>query len=76
MYFEDKKCDPIYNWQYIDKLYDFLLRVKIKPFVELSFMPTALASGDKTVFWWKANVTPPKDYKKWNDLIIALVKHL
>lgn len=76
VYFEDKKGNPIYNWQYIDKLYDFLLSVEIKPFVELSFMPTALASGDKTVFWWKANVTPPKDYKKWDDLIIALIKHL
>ena len=76
VYFEDKKGNPIYNWQYIDKLYDFLLSVKIKPFVELSFMPSALASGDKTVFWWKANVTPPKDYKKWDDLIVAMVKHL
>ncbi len=25
-------------------------------------MPSALASGDKTIFWWKGNVTPPKSY--------------
>ena len=29
VYFEDKKGNPIYNWQYIDKLYDFLLSIDI-----------------------------------------------
>ncbi len=76
VYKEDDNGNPIYNWQYIDKLYDFLLSVNIKPFVELSFMPSALAKGTKTVFWWKANVTEPKDYTKWENLIIAFVKHL
>lgn len=75
VYFEDKKGNPIYNWQYIDELYDFLLSIHIKPFVELSFMPQALASGEKTVFWWKANVTPPKSYEKWAGLIEALTNH-
>lgn len=76
VYFEDHAGNPIYNWQYVDKLYDFLLSVNMKPIVELSFMPTALASEDKTVFWWKGNVTPPKDYNKWSDLITAFVAHL
>jgi xylan 1,4-beta-xylosidase len=43
--------------------------------VELSFMPTALASGDKTVFHYRANVTPPKDYARWATLIRKLVAH-
>jgi xylan 1,4-beta-xylosidase len=47
----------------------------MKPFVELSFMPTALASGNKTVFNYKANVTPPRDYKQWATLIDKLVSH-
>jgi len=75
VYFEDKKGNPIYNWQYIDELYDFLLSIHVRPFVELGFMPKALASGDKTVFWWQANITPPKDYNKWAGLITALTKH-
>lgn len=75
VYFEDKKGNPIYNWQYIDKLYDFLLEIGIKPFVELSFMPKALASGTNTCFWWKGNVTPPKSYEKWYDFIKALTLH-
>ncbi|MEO7293366.1 MAG: glycoside hydrolase [Ginsengibacter sp.] len=75
VYTEDKSGNPSYNFQYIDKLYDFLLSIGIKPFVELSFMPPDLASGTKTVFWWKGNVTPPKSYEKWEALITALVNH-
>ena len=75
VYFEDKKGNPVYNWQYIDKLYDFLLSINIKPFVELGFMPNALASGPQTIFWWKGNVTPPKDYQKWSELMKNLVTH-
>ena len=52
---------PIYNWQYVDELFDFLQSIGMKPFVELGFMPSALASGKQTIFWYKANVTPPKD---------------
>jgi xylan 1,4-beta-xylosidase len=75
VYREDNKGNPEYNYQYIDVLYDFLLSIKIKPFVELGFMPSALASGKETIFWWKGNVTPPKDYKKWEDLIRNLTQH-
>jgi len=74
VYFEEKG-KSIYNWQYIDVVYDFLLSIGIKPFVELSFMPKDLASGPETVFWWKGNITPPKDYNKWHDLIKALTEH-
>jgi xylan 1,4-beta-xylosidase len=75
VYQEDAKGNPIYNFQYVDELYDALLRLHIKPFVELGFMPSALASGKDTVFWWKGNVTPPKSYDKWAALITALVRH-
>ena len=75
VYKEDEKGNPEYNYQYIDVLYDYLLSIGMKPFVELGFMPYALASGSQTVFWWKGNITPPKDYKKWGDLINNLVIH-
>ena len=75
VYSEDKQGNPRYNWQYIDDVYDYLLNIGMRPFVEISFMPKALASGDRTIFWWNANVSCPKDYKKWDDLITALVKH-
>ena len=77
VYFEDGAGKPIYNWQYIDELYDFLISIKVRPFVEFGFMPKALASADKMLsFWfWKPNITPPKDYGKWDDLVKALVTH-
>jgi xylan 1,4-beta-xylosidase len=75
LYREDRKGNPEYNFQYIDVLYDFILGIGMKPFVELGFMPEALASGRQTIFWWKGNVTPPKDYKKWEELIRNLTLH-
>ena len=75
VYTEDGKGNPQYNYQYIDALYDYLLSIGIKPFVELGFMPSALASGSQTIFWWRGNVTPPKDYNKWGDLIRNLTQH-
>jgi len=75
VYREDNHGNPEYNYQYIDPLFDFLHSIGIKPFVELGFMPSALASGNQTIFWWKGNVTPPKDYKKWEDFIRNLTEH-
>lgn len=75
VYKEDRNGNPVYSYQYIDVLYDYILSIGMKPFVELGFMPSALASGPQTIFWWKGNVTPPKDYQKWEDLIRNLVQH-
>ena len=75
IYRKDKNGNPIYNWQYVDELFDFLLENKIRPIVELGFMPYDLASGEKCQFWWKGNITPPKDYTKWTNLMKELVKH-
>jgi xylan 1,4-beta-xylosidase len=65
----------LYSFFNADKIFDFLLSIGMRPFVELSFMPTALASGNRTVFSYKANVTPPRDYKQWAKLIQKLVSH-
>jgi len=75
VYHEDRNGNPQYNFQYIDVLYDFIISIGMKPFVELGFMPEALASGRQTIFWWRGNVTPPKDYKKWEGLIRNLTLH-
>ena len=46
-----------YSFHNADQIFDFLLSIGMKPFVELSFMPGTLASGDKTVFHYRANTT-------------------
>jgi xylan 1,4-beta-xylosidase len=65
----------IYSFFNADQVFDFLLSIGMKPFVELSFMPTAIASGKRAVFNYKANITPPRDYKQWATLINRLVAH-
>jgi len=69
------KEKPLYSFFNADQIWDFLLSIGMKPFIELSLMPRTLASGGKTVFRYNGNVTPPKDYKKWATLIRKLAKH-
>ena len=68
----DKPCYSFYN---ANNIMDFLVGIGMRPFVELSFMPRALSSGDKTVFEYQANVTPPRDFKDWATLIDKLVRN-
>ncbi len=70
-----QKNKLLYSFFNADQIFDFLLSIGMKPFVELSFMPKALASGNRTVFNYEANVTPPRDYKQWSTLINSLVSH-
>ena len=77
VYDEDKDGKPIYNWSYVDHIYDGLQENGIKPFVELSFTPKKMASRlDYHAFWYKQIVAPPADYDKWGALVQAFTQHL
>ena len=77
VYDEDEQGNPGYNFSYVDQIYDGLLANGVRPFVEISFMPKKLAlRQDVHPFWYKEIVSPPKDYKKWDDLITAFGQHL
>ena len=76
IYRDRKGVGPVFNFTYLDRIFDSFLSQRIKPFIELGFMPNDLASGTQTVFYWKGNVTPPKDYTLWRNLIKMLLKHL
>jgi xylan 1,4-beta-xylosidase len=65
----------LYSFFNADQIVDFLLSIGMKPFVELSFMPETLASGHETVYRYRGNVTPPKDYTHWAMLIRKLAEH-
>ena len=65
-----------YSFFNVDSIFDYLLSIGMKPFIELSYMPEALASGTDTVFHYKGNITPPKVYQEWGDLCGALAAHL
>lgn len=72
---EDESDELLYSFHNADQIFDFLRSIDMRPIVELSFMPSALSSGDQTVFHYKANVTPPADYGKWATLISRLASH-
>jgi xylan 1,4-beta-xylosidase len=77
VYDEDAQGRPVYNFSYVDQIYDGLLANGVKPFVELSFMPNKLAAKPVfQAFWYKPDVSPPKDWGRWDELITALVQHL
>lgn len=65
-----------FQWHQVDKVYDALLKIGIRPFVEINPMPTALASGNQRMFGYQMNVTPPKSYTEWSYFIEAFGKHL
>ena len=65
-----------YNFTYLDLVMDSYLGVGLTPFLELGFMPDKLASGKQTIFYWKGNTTPPKDYAMWCDMVLATLSHL
>lgn len=71
----DGEIRPFYNFTYVDRIFDSFLERGIRPFVELGFMPSKLASSDNSVFYWKGLTSPPKDYDKWAALIKAVVTH-
>ena len=77
VYSEDAQGNAVYNWSYVDQIYDALLANGIRPFVEISFMPKALAATQQThAFWYKPYPSPPKDYAKWDALMTAFAQHL
>jgi xylan 1,4-beta-xylosidase len=66
---------PVYDWSRIDYLYDKLLGMGLKPFVELGFTPDAMKQSNHSVFYWKGNVSHPQP-DKWSALVDAFVRHL
>jgi len=85
-YTEDTNGDPVYNWTIVDSIFDTFIKRGIKPIAEIGFMPEALSVKPQPYrHYWKPGVPydsiytgwayPPRDYKKWSQLIYQWVKH-
>ena len=74
----DEHGNPIYNFAYVDQIYDNLLKNHVRPLVEISFMPKQLAFNpdDLQAFWYKPNVSPPKSWDAWDGLMTHFAQHL
>jgi xylan 1,4-beta-xylosidase len=77
-YSEDEHGEPIYNFAYVDQIYDGLLKKGVRPVVEISFMPAKLAFNplDLHVFWYHPNVSPPKSWDRWDAYMTAFAQNL
>jgi xylan 1,4-beta-xylosidase len=83
VYTEDASGKPVYSWTILDRIFDTFRAVRIKPLVEIGFMPEALSThpqpyrhnfpqGSVFTGW----TYPPKDYQKWSELVFQFVRHL
>jgi xylan 1,4-beta-xylosidase len=86
VYSEDPAGGPLYDWSSIDAIEDAILAAGMRPLVEVSFTPAALASDPTatlTQLWYNyhsPNISPPTgaagDWGKWTALMTAFVTHL
>ncbi|MDE2302094.1 MAG: hypothetical protein KGK11_05995 [Sphingomonadales bacterium] len=67
---------PSPNFHDVFEVYDGLIARGVTPYVELSFMPRALASGTRTFGFYNGNVTPPADMAAWSAFITTFIRAL
>ncbi|MBB3113903.1 xylan 1,4-beta-xylosidase [Paenibacillus phyllosphaerae] len=76
VYQETQAGQPIYNFRFVEQLFDFLLSIGLKPFVELGFMPSELAHDrSKTIFYNQSYVSGPKSLDRWCELVGRFLRH-
>ena len=85
-YTEDAKGSGHYDWTIVDRIFDTFVERKMKPLVEIGFMPEALSTKPEPYrHHWDPSqkygsiytgwAQPPRDYQKWSELVYEWVKH-
>ena len=86
-YTEDANGNPVYDWTILDRIFDTYRERKIKPFVQIGFMPEAMSTRPAPYrHFWKPGdnyndiytgwTHPPKDYAKWGEVVFQWARHL
>lgn len=75
IYNTDKEGKVVYNWNSVNKLFDFFKDVNIKPFIGLGFMTTQLRNSEDTMWELETNMFKSNDINFWKDLVIKFIKH-
>lgn len=76
VYYEDENKEPIYSWQSLDNVFDFIISLGVKPFSEIGYMPNKLASRKQFSGWqYHPNVSFPKSIERWTALIRQFLTH-
>ncbi|HEY5908069.1 MAG TPA: beta-xylosidase [Vicinamibacteria bacterium] len=85
-YTEDSQGRPVYDWTIVDRIFDAYLQRGLKPYAQIGFMPQALSvQPEPYQHEWRPGLPyndvytgwayPPKDYRKWAELVYQWVKH-
>jgi xylan 1,4-beta-xylosidase len=85
-YREGKDGQPVYDWTIVDRIFDAYLQRGVRPYVQIGFMPKDLSTkpepyqhawkpGDRYETIYTGWAYPPKDDKKWADLVFAWATH-
>jgi xylan 1,4-beta-xylosidase len=85
-YTEDEQGNPVYDWTIIDRIFDTYLERNVKPYVQIGFTPEAMSTHPQPYkHTWTPDAKyheiftgwayPPKDFKKWEDLVYQWAKH-
>jgi xylan 1,4-beta-xylosidase len=86
IYTEDADGKPVYNYRIVDSIFDTYVKRGMKPLAQIGFMPKALSiMPEPYQHQWKPGISyqkietgwayPPKDYKKWGELVYQWVNH-
>lgn len=75
VYNETSKGEVYYNFNHVDNLIDGLLEQGLKPFIELGFMPSELASTDNKIFFWQCYASAPNNMNKWIEMVDEFIRH-
>ena len=86
VYTEDAAGNPVYSWEIVDRIFDTFKETGTKPLVEIGFMPQALSTHPEPYRHtfpegavngiYTGWAYPPKDYRKWSELVFQFVRHL
>jgi xylan 1,4-beta-xylosidase len=85
-YTEDASGRPVYDWRIVDRIFDTYVERKMKPLIQIGFMPKALSTKPEPYQHnWAAGVQgrplftgwayPPTDYAKWGELVYQWARH-
>jgi len=85
-YTEDASGHPVYDWKIVDRIFDTYIERKMKPLVQIGFMPKALSTKPEPYqHEWAPGVDynriytgwayPPTDYAKWGELVYQWARH-
>jgi xylan 1,4-beta-xylosidase len=86
IYTEDAQGRPVYDWTIVDRIFDTYVARGVRPYAQIGFMPQALSiSTGPYQHEWRPGLKydvigtgwsyPPKDYRKWAELVFQWVTH-